>query len=87
MYLAFQENYFGDDNIFRDFDQGFINLNKSSPVGANATKKEFDARHHRPLTVCVQVTLHDIQGHLMKVNNPSTISCDRKIRSWVDFAA
>ena len=31
-------------------------------------EREFDARKYRPFAVTVSVTLHDIQGHLVKVN-------------------
>jgi hypothetical protein len=31
--------------------------------------EEFDPRKYRPFSVTVSVTLHDIQGHLIKVRN------------------
>lgn len=30
--------------------------------------KDFDPRVYRPLEVTVSVTMHDIQGHIMKVS-------------------
>ena len=34
----------------------------------DSPKDDFDPRIYRPLDVCVSITMHDIQGHLVKVN-------------------
>lgn len=44
----------------------------SDPSGADTDsikQKEFDPRQYRPLEVAVSITLHDIQAHLVKVDN------------------
>ena len=71
-----QENYLGEDQSYTDFyDQprGYVEPKSSEGVEGPLTEKEvaereFDARKYRPFAVTVSVTLHDIQGHLVKVS-------------------
>jgi hypothetical protein len=68
-----QENYFGVDQKFTDYSQPFNSPEKEMSF-EHLTKvdvkeeKKFDPRHYRPLHVKVQLTLHDIQAHLVKVS-------------------
>lgn len=72
-----KENYIGEYQTFTDFNS---NPSVTEPYELNKTpckpssiygetNKPFDARLYRPLAVNVSVTLHNIQGHIMK-------SCD-----------
>lgn len=78
--LTFQENIFGDDQVFTDMnDKPEV---PSSKAGSSTTAvdnqaasdddssshKDFDPRDYRPLEVVVSITMHDIQAHLVKVN-------------------
>ncbi|XP_074602504.1 transmembrane protein KIAA1109 homolog tweek isoform X2 [Brevipalpus obovatus] len=67
-----KENYVGESQEFTDFNSNPSVAesleNKFKPQFSPFTKP-FDARLYRPLAVTISVTLHDIQGHIMK-------SCD-----------
>ncbi|XP_013788681.2 uncharacterized protein KIAA1109-like [Limulus polyphemus] len=69
--LFLKENYLGESQQFHDFDL-VIGLQQEKPEASTTEgdgeiyKKEFDTRNYRPFEVTVSITLHDIQGHLMK---------------------
>jgi len=75
-FLHLKENYFGEDQKIFDFEKTdeehgekgttstttFENVMSSS----ESRDKLFDARRYRPLHVKVQLTLHDLQAHLVR---------------------
>lgn len=81
-FINLKENIFGEDQTFTDMQKSTgsennslselgIKLNPSviTPVSGDSsdnTKVVFDPRLYRPLQVTVSVTLHDIQGYLVK---------------------
>ena len=70
-FFSFQENYLGEDQKFTDLYEVFTAAEKVSNFtnisATEAKEKPFDARQYRPLEVKVQLTLHDIQAHLLRV--------------------
>ena len=75
-----QENYFGDDQKFGDFETNVpLSAMKKSPVVESAGVVDgvhngklladvgFDPNMYRPLHVTVELTVNDIQAHLVKV--------------------
>ncbi|CAH1776489.1 unnamed protein product [Owenia fusiformis] len=70
-FLHVKENYFGEDQSYSDFDDVTTKLDKHSTFthtssSTNKSTKPFDPRNYRPLEVTVQLTIHDIQAHLIK---------------------
>ncbi len=66
-----QENYFGADQKFTDYsgDEPNLRLGKTV-IEEKDPEPEFDPRHYRPLQIKLQVNLHEIHGHLIKVSSP-----------------
>ena len=75
--MQFKENYFGYYQAFTTMQS----TNEKAPprsdkadqqaeaAGINPAATEmFDPRKYRPLSVRLAITLHDIHGHLVKVN-------------------
>lgn len=72
-----QENYFGDDQKFRDFEAGVVPVDHKKSIvtelitfsnGFNARgDSAIDPNMYRPLHVTVQLDVRDIQAHLVKV--------------------
>ncbi|KAL5011394.1 hypothetical protein ScPMuIL_009945, partial [Solemya velum] len=79
-FLHVKENYLGENQIYRDF-QDMVSSPKEVEVGigpfsgSDVETAPFDARDYRPFSVTVSVTLHDIQGHLVKVSSLDDIPC------------
>ncbi|XP_011301889.1 uncharacterized protein KIAA1109 isoform X7 [Fopius arisanus] len=80
-FLHLKENIFGDYQAFTDMQQSRPTVqsterkdrdNQNSSVEASVededakSSKPFDPRHYRPIEVTVGITMHDIQGHLVK---------------------
>ncbi len=67
--MLLQENYFGVDQKFTDYEE--VSHEKSSTFthvsALDGKDRVFDPRHYRPLHIKLNVTLHDIQAHLVKV--------------------
>ena len=68
--FSYQENYLGEDSTFTDYEA--VDTTKDNSVFEHidsiATKQDiFDPRAYRPFEVKVEVTLHEIQAHLVKV--------------------
>ncbi|XP_074650444.1 bridge-like lipid transfer protein family member 1 [Tubulanus polymorphus] len=67
MFLHLKEDYFGEHQKFTPFDEAPSGLDKRSDKESHDKEaKKFDARHYRPLEVNGNITIHDIQGHLVK---------------------
>lgn len=49
-------------------------------ISRDSDSRDFDPRIYRPLEVTVSVTMHDIQGHIMKVSN---LTRNKRILSYV----
>ncbi|KAI0212656.1 hypothetical protein LSAT2_002397 [Lamellibrachia satsuma] len=67
--LHLKENYLGEDSKFTDYEASATTKENSvfEHINSVTTKLEtFDPRVYRPLEVKVEVTLHDIQAHLVK---------------------
>ncbi len=79
MSLSFvqQENYMGADMAFTDCEEDCEKAKSTGAksAGANSSSSRssvltpFDPRLHRPLDAKVEVELHEIQAHLIKVLN------------------
>ena len=75
LFFTEQENYLGEDQSYTDlYDQPKSYTEPAELEGLEGpltdrevAEREFDARKYRPFAVTVSVTLHDIQGHLVKV--------------------
>ena len=72
MFFDLQENYLGEDIAFTDYESSGSTKERENSlfehVISNIAKPDsFDARVYRPFEVKVEVTLHEIQAHLMKV--------------------
>ncbi|CAM1304937.1 KIAA1109 (predicted) [Pycnogonum litorale] len=68
-FVNIKDNYFGENQQFFDFD--FVNdgkITKSNEMtdDANDNMENFDPRNYRPFEVSASITLHEIQGHMMK---------------------
>ena len=68
--FSYQENYLGEDSTFTDYEA--VDTTKENSVfehiNSITTKQDtFDPRAYRPFEVKVEVTLHEIQAHLVKV--------------------
>ncbi|XP_053399583.1 bridge-like lipid transfer protein family member 1 isoform X2 [Mercenaria mercenaria] len=82
-FLHVKENYLGEDQTYTDFydspDTGVESKETEGLQGPLTEKEvvegEFDPRKYRPFAVTVSVTLHDIQGHLIKNCNLETVPC------------
>ncbi|XP_063974640.1 bridge-like lipid transfer protein family member 1 isoform X5 [Diachasmimorpha longicaudata] len=90
-FLHLKENIFGDYQAFTDMQQSRPvqnsertskdRDNQNSSVEASVededtkSSKPFDPRHYRPIEVTVGITMHDIQGHLVKNCNENDPPC------------
>ena len=66
----------GEDSKFTDYEASAATKENSvfEHINSVTTKLEtFDPRVYRPLEVKVEVTLHDIQAHLVKVSRRSEV--------------
>ena len=75
--MLLQENYFGDDQKFCDFETSIQPLSSkkssfgdpvSSDISSSMGNGEFDPNLYRALHVKVQLSVEDIQAHLVKVH-------------------
>ncbi len=70
--LVLQENYFGVDQKFTDYEETLNSNEKSSTfthISMDGKDRVFDPRQYRPLHIKINLTLHDIHAHLVKVCN------------------
>lgn len=74
--ILFQENYLGEDQKFTDFEDANQTPRKSGQGNLGPLSEEkysqpkpFDERYYRPFAVTVSVAIHEIHGHLVKVDN------------------
>lgn len=74
--ILFQENYLGEDQKFTDFEDANQIPRKSGQGNLGPLSEEkysqpkpFDERYYRPFAVTVSVAIHEIHGHLVKVDN------------------
>lgn len=76
-----KENYVGESQEFTDFNSNprvadsIDSKNRISTAFINP--KPFDSRFYRPLAVTISVTLHDLQGYLMKSCNETSSFSDQ----------
>ncbi|KAF8784884.1 Transmembrane protein KIAA1109 like protein [Argiope bruennichi] len=74
--INLKENYFGENQKFFEFDSPIITPDQvQSSTTDECDNKEFDPRVYRPLEVTVSVTMHDIQGHIMKCCSETDPPC------------
>ncbi len=66
-----QENYFGVDQKFTDYEETLNSNEKSSTfthISMDGKDRVFDPRQYRPLHIKINLTLHDIHAHLVKAS-------------------
>ena len=71
-FMHVKENLFGEDQAFTPMDDG--DMAQSSKTDKTKADND-DMREYRPLSVVLDITVHDLQAHLMKYCTPVDPPC------------
>ena len=65
-FMHVKENLFGEDQKFTPMDDSDTVMTKAESHASSKVAVDTDIRDFRPLSVVLDITVHDLQAHLMK---------------------